>query len=333
MQITLNEFGDYLGANGNEFLIYRKKKLIKKVAFHKVNQIILSPANLCSTNALCMSSIYGIDIVMTTNTGKPLGAIMPLSCYASAKTRIAQYEALKNSKAVVVAKRILRAKIRNQFELLKKHGVVDRNLIGLNLRLEKINGKKIEKCRTRLQVIEAQSSRCYFRDILPLFPKDFQTRSRTKYKALDPLNNLFNLGYEVLKGEVFKAVMYAHLDPYIGFLHSPQFGKPSLVCDLQELFRWVIDDFLIGYTQKLTPESFEDKNRRIFLKRTETYKFVKEINKLFDKRIEHQRIKKFGKYSKIRTAIREESIKLAQYIRGEKRDYEPIVISNSGNVI
>ena len=53
---------------------------------------------------------------------------------------------------------------------------------------------------------------------------------------------------------------------------------------------------------------------------------IKNINELFDKRIEHQRIKKFGKYSKIRTAIREEPIKLSRYIRGEKRNYEPIAI-------
>ena len=53
---------------------------------------------------------------------------------------------------------------------------------------------------------------------------------------------------------------------------------------------------------------------------------IKGINGLFDKRIEHQRIKKFGKYSTIRTAIREEPIKLAQYLRGEKESYGSAVI-------
>jgi hypothetical protein len=40
--------------------------------------------------------------------------------------------------------------------------------------------------------------------------------------------------------------------------------------------------------------------------------------------IEHQRIKKYGESSKIRTAIREEAIKLAQYLREETEDYEPV---------
>lgn len=52
------------------------------------------------------------------------------------------------------------------------------------------------------------------------------------------------------------------------------------------------------------------------MKQKESYRMIKAINKLFEKRIEHQRIKKFGKYSTVRTAIREEPIKLAQYLRG-----------------
>ena len=51
---------------------------------------------------------------------------------------------------------------------------------------------------------------------------------------------------------------------------------------------------------------------------------IKAINELFDKRIKHQRIKKFSEHSTIRTAIREEPMKLAQYLRGEKERYEPL---------
>jgi len=145
-----------------------------------------------------------------------------------------------------------------------------------------------------------------------------------KYNAEDPLNNLLNLGYEVLKGEVYRGVMYAHLDPYLGYLHSIQFAKPSLVRDIQEIFRGLIDEFLIGYSQKLKEDGFENKNGRMFLKKEESYKLIKAINELFDKRIRHQRIKKYGEQSKIRTAIREEPMKLAQYLRGEKEGYEPI---------
>lgn len=61
----------------------------------------------------------------------------------------------------------------------------------------------------------------------------------------------------------------------------------------------------------------------MFLKRKESYKLIKAIDELFDRRIKHQRIKKYGEHSKIRTAIRKEPIKLGQYLRGEKGSYGP----------
>lgn len=119
--------------------------------------------------------------------------------------------------------------------------------------------------------------------------------------------------------------MLAHLDPYLGYLHSIQFAKPSLVCDIQEIFRSLIDEFLINYSQRLTKESFEHRGERMFLKQKESYKLIKTINQqLFDKRIEHQRIKKYGKHSKIRTAMREEAVMSGQYLRDEKESYEPL---------
>ena len=58
------------------------------------------------------------------------------------------------------------------------------------------------------------------------------------------LRMLLRLGYEVLRDEVYRGVVYTHLDPYLGYLHSIQFAKPSLVCDIQEIFRGLIDELL-----------------------------------------------------------------------------------------
>ena len=75
-------------------------------------------------------------------------------------------------------------------------------------------------------------------------------------------------------------------------------------------------------------ERFERKSERVFLKQKESYRMIKTINELFDKRVKHQRIKKYGKHSKIRTAIKEEPIKLAQYLSEEKERYEPVIIQS-----
>ena len=126
-----------------------------------------------------------------------------------------------------------------------------------------------------------------------------------------------------MKGEVYKAVLGAHLDPYLGYLHSIQFAKPSLVCDIQEIFRASIEEFLIKYHQNLEPESFEQNGKRIFLKPNEKLKIILEINRLFKRKVPYRR-RNYSKTTTIRTVIKEEPIKLAQYIRGNKAIYKPI---------
>jgi CRISPR-associated protein Cas1 len=70
------------------------------------------------------------------------------------------------------------------------------------------------------------------------------------------LNKLFNLGYKLLSWKVHKALMKAKLEPYLGFLHSVQVGKPSLVYDFQELYRYLIDDYLIERCRKFHKKDF-----------------------------------------------------------------------------
>lgn len=70
----------------------------------------------------------------------------------------------------------------------------------------------------------------------------------------------------MLSWKVHRALMNAKLEPYLGFLHSIQFGKPSLVYDFQELYGHLIDDFLIRYCQSFKKKDFivkmEDLSRK-----------------------------------------------------------------------
>ena len=75
------------------------------------------------------------------------------------------------------------------------------------------------------------------------------------------MNNTFNLAYEVLGWKVHKALVRAKLEPYLGFLHSNKMIKRSLICDSQELYRHLIDDFMIGYCQRINKRDFTVKSR------------------------------------------------------------------------
>jgi len=123
----------------------------------------------------------------------------------------------------------------------------------------------------------------------------------------------------------------AKLEPLLGFLHSVQYGKPSLVCDLEELYRYLVDDFVFDYVQELKPGDFTTKTveasksrkgKREYLNDAKTREMMRELNDYFDTKIEVPLIR-HGKKQRIETLINEEALLLAKYIRNESSEWVP----------
>ncbi len=125
--------------------------------------------------------------------------------------------------------------------------------------VEKSDSKNLVSLRQRLTGIEGKYTQKYYWEIFNLLPEKIRPEKREGFMAYDGVNNLFNLGYEVLGWKVHKALVKAKLEPYLGFLHSNQMGKMSLVCDFQEIYRYLIDDFLIKYCKRIGRKDFVTK--------------------------------------------------------------------------
>jgi len=156
---------------------------------------------------------------------------------------------------------------------------------------------------------------------------------RRTFKAYDGVNNTFNLAYEILSWKVHKALIKARLEPFLGFLHSVQYGKPSLVCDFMELYRCLIDDFLIQYLQKLKRSDFIVKSevlsrkrqgKREYLNSVQTRDLTKRLYLLFECKVDVPRVR-IGNRQTIETLISEESLLFAKFLRGERKKWVPRV--------
>jgi CRISPR-associated protein Cas1 len=159
--------------------------------------------------------------------------------------------------------------------------------------------------------------------------------SREGFMAYDGTNNIFNLAYEILAWKVHRALIKAKLEPYLGFLHSNQVGKLSLVCDFQELYRYLIDDFLIQYCQRISTKDFvtktenatrKKKGKREYLNNSETGEILKELNKFFEVKVEITRIRN-GEHQTLETLINEEALLFAKYLRKENKSWAPRIAS------
>jgi CRISPR-associated protein Cas1 len=127
----------------------------------------------------------------------------------------------------------------------------------------------------------------------------------------------------------------AKLEPYLGFLHSEQFGKPSLVCDFQELYRYLIDDFVIQYCQnvakrdftfKIEKRSAQKKGKREYLKDVETKDFTAKLDSYFETLVGIPRMR-VGERQTIETLISEEALLFAKYLRHERKEWIPRLVS------
>ena len=109
----------------------------------------------------------------------------------------------------------------------------------------------------------------------------------------------------------------------MGFLHSEQFGKPSLVCDLMELYRYFVDDFIIQYAKALGKRDFElkqedfssrRKGKREYLSKPLARDFMTRLNSFLESKVEVPRVKR-GKWQEIESLLAEEALLLAKYLR------------------
>ena len=104
----------------------------------------------------------------------------------------------------------------------------------------------------------------------------------------------------MLNWKVHKALVNATLEPFSCYLHSEQFGKPLFVCDFKEIYRYMIDDFVIGFCKDLSRKDFITKNKvisrgkvgkREYLNDVEAKDSMIALDKLFNSYVEIPRIR------------------------------------------
>lgn len=330
MKLKLNDHGSYLGMEKGCLIVKDKLGNEEKYPlFEKeIGEVVLKSGNYVSTGALASCGFWDIDVLIMTQRGRPVAMLKGLDDDSHVETRIAQYEAIKSGKGIHIAKKFVLSKIEGRNLILRKYGL---KTYDVRRQIERLKFYSLGQARKKLISIEGRFDDLYFTEIFRLLPEQIRPDSRKTFKAYDGINNIFNLAYEVLSWKVHRALIRAKLEPYLGFIHSLQYGKPSLVCDFQELYRSFIDDFVIQYCQKIAVSDFitksemltrNKKGKREYLNDLKTKDFMDHLNEYFESMVEIPRIK-VGERQTIETLINEEAFLLAKFLRSEIATWSP----------
>jgi CRISPR-associated protein Cas1 len=267
VNVFLDDFGIFFGRKRNRFSV-KKGGEVKELLADDVESIICCSSGVAfSASALELATENNIQVVFAKYRGWPYAVLMPASLTGSVRARREQFLAYNDERSVVLAKKFIAGKLVNQANFLKLLAKNRRQsdsklaekmyesaklIDQANDRISREQGKNIDEKRLDLMNLEAEAARYYWDCIREILPVELGFTGRITRGATDPFNAMLNFGYQtVLFPEVWKAVSYAGLDFYAGYLHADRSGKPSLVLDLMEEFRQqVVDRTLIGLITK-----------------------------------------------------------------------------------
>jgi len=336
-RLVVDGWGKTIASENDQIVVKEREANETRIVFRsnpsEIEQVIVTGSGSITTRAIELLAENGVGVIFIDWKGQVRAMISP-PIMRTVNTRREQYRAFDEPKGGELAKEFVRCKMRNQMSLLgtmaktrrdsqpEKAQALSEERHRIELWFEKLNEVKTASCkeiRDAIMGIEGNASAIYWNSISQLIEESFQFRNRSGRYATDPVNALLNYGYAVLEGECWKAIHYAGLDPYGGFLHVDRPGRASMVLDLMEMFRQQIVDkvvFELIFHKRVKPKEFEMENgvckmqedvRKLLL--TEILSKMEDYIRLPEKRM---------KWSDV---IQREAVSVAKFLRGETTSY------------
>jgi len=343
MQLVVNTRGSLLRRRGNRFIISREGAS-HEFAATKIQSIVIATSVRLTSNAIELATESNVDIVFLNSRGSPTARVWQPRLGSTAAIRRKQLEVSENDFGCQVAVDWVQKKLENQVKFLDElasrrpdaQASIDQRSRTIRDGIESLDAISgtAETCRGTIMGIEGTSGRVYFDALSAMMPKEYRFSGRSRRPAVDGFNAMLNYTYGVLYSAVERACILAGLDPHIGFLHTDNYNKPSLVYDLIEPFRIIGDRVTVLFFtgRRVKADFFREVPGGVELAPDGRAAVISNLNERLDKAVRYpiQRPKKAGgkKYRriKLRTTIQYEAHALANRLLG--RDDLPKIVES-----
>jgi len=277
----------FLSLNGDAIDVRKNNSVIDTIPLRRISEIMVMEKTTFSTALIAKCIDFGIPFTITLSTGYYITTIKPDSKlqYGISGQHTAKYVSLSDLDILVIAKEFAAGKLNNYISLFRQRYVGGQNqFIG---RLEDTI-QRIYRAGNIFEVrgLEGAAAKDVYRQLnIHIDNEAFKIRKRSRRKP-DPINSMLNFGYYLLFSRVNATVRAAGLNPYLGFLHSPNDNYESLVCDIEELFRSRIDRFIIRLINlgTIKEDDFVKTDRGWFLTRDAVKKYLSHFETEMDKK-------------------------------------------------
>lgn len=330
--LYITEQGATLRKEGELLVITKDGATLQEVWAIKVEQVVILGNINLTTPAIHFLLYEGIDCVFCSTHGKYYGRLVS-SESGFGLLRQRQLQATADAAVRLgIAREVVRGKLLNQRTMLLRYlrerpeAVLQAAADGVQDCLDRLDRTKEV---ASAMGVEGRAGALYYSAFKALLKQDLGFESRVPRPPPDPVNSLLSFGYSLLTHNMQAAVHTVGLDPYLGFLHSIRYSRPSLVLDLIEEFRPVIVDSVVlrlVNTRAITGTDFEPHQgpqRGVFLTQEGIKKFIRAYEERVLTKVLHP---VDGVQVTYRRCLELQARRLARTLLGQESRYQPFLV-------
>jgi CRISPR-associated protein Cas1 len=323
------EQGVYVGIRGGRVRLTKDGELLSDARLIDVSQLCLFGNVQVSAQALGEFWSRGIPVLWFSYGGWLRGwATGEPSKYVELRRR---QVAIHAQGGHAIARALITGKIKNSRTLLRRNARTD--VTGAVAKLAQL-AVQAEGCTRydELLGIEGTAARLYFGDFTTMITTaqyplvaSFDLNGRSRRPPPDVLNCLLSFCYSLLVKDLVAVCLGVGLDPFLGVLHRPRFGRPALALDLAEEFRPLIAESTV--INLLNNGEVQDRH---FVRRTGgvtlTTDGQRKIIRAYERRLDATIVHPVFKYRvTYRRVLDVQARILAAVIVGELDEYVPMI--------
>ncbi len=227
----------YLKVHAGQLVIKNSQTdtIITKLPFPKILALLVIGHTSITTALIEHCNKYAVPIVVMKPNFRP---VFYFGNMAEANFLLRKKQYQSPATILPVAKRLVLNKIHNQHQLLLKtrckdeiHTQAKDSLHKSITQIEKITDYK------ELLGVEGKAAETFFKTYF----EPFGWKQRSPRVKFDPINAILDIGYTMIFNFIEAMMRLFGFDLYMGIYHQLWFRRKSLVCDLMEPFRCIVE--------------------------------------------------------------------------------------------
>lgn len=238
--LYITEQNAILRKTGDRVFVEKDDQVLLEVPCLKLESVFLFGNVQVTTQALAELLDHGIELALFSVSGRLRGQLTPPKA-KNVELRMRQYELARSSVFCLnLAREIVQAKIENSLHVLRE---LRRNHPALfspaDIETLSVQAARVPQAGSlgSLRGLEGGCAATHFRLLGRAVPAELGFSGRERRPPPDPLNALLSFGYVLVGNEIQALLDGMGFDPYLGFLHQLDYGRPSLALDLVEEVR------------------------------------------------------------------------------------------------